>query len=61
MGKTASPTKGRRRIDADERLVLNAVRNGVIKPSQVRLYKRMMKRDPVNTRRLLVRLRRVIQ
>jgi hypothetical protein len=61
MSETAAGTKRRTRVTSDERLVLNAVRTGVIKPSQVRLYKSMMKHDPVNTRRLLVRLRRVIQ
>lgn len=59
MTTTRPATRSRR--DPDERLLINAVRRGVITRERVDLYRQMIKRDPVGTRSLLVRLHRVIQ
>lgn len=50
-----------KRMTPGDQLIADAVRKGVIPPSRARLYRRMMKKDPVNTRRLLIRLSRVIK
>lgn len=42
-------------------LIENAVRYGLITEDDVPLYVRMMRRDPVNTRRLIRMLERTIR